>query len=584
MDGFKKVLFYAREYRNKYYLSVVYVLISVLMELVPYVLAYHLIYTFLEGSGGTFIYALFIAGGIALALMLKTFFLGKGLMASHEVAFDTLMGIRIDSAKKMLNTSMGKIQRNGVGAYKKSFVDDIDHLEVLIAHMIPEGLPYVVSPLLVFVILLIVDWRMALLSLGSLPFGMVAMGAMMANGMKKMEAYYRSEQKMNKTIVEFISGMEVIKIFNRTTSSYEKYTNDVKAYRDFTLQWYKESWTYMAIYSAILPCTIILMLPVGLSMVLSGTLSVSTYIFSLMITMSIGMPLMKLMEFLPNIPQLTFKISELEKAFEGDCVRVGDKAVDIKHHVIHYKNVTFAYDEVNVLKNVSFSINENEVTAIVGESGSGKSTLAKLLVKFWDVSSGSIDIGGVPIDEISIEALNEKVSYVAQDTFLFDIPIIENIRLGRIDATDQEVIEASKAAQCHDFIESLDKGYATLPGDAGDKLSGGEKQRITIARAILKNAPIIVLDEATSATDSENEDLIQEALNTLIQGKTLIVIAHRLSTIVDADQIVLMHEGELVQKGKHEELLSESKLYQKLWDAHMQSTQWDIGRSRDNNA
>ncbi|WDV46666.1 ABC transporter ATP-binding protein [Clostridiaceae bacterium M8S5] len=576
MSGFKKVLTYAREYKNKHYLSIVLIFCSVIVQIIPYILAYHILTTFIEGDGATIGYVIAMASGIGFTLWLKTWLLSKGLIASHEVAFDTLMGMRIAFAQKMMRLPMGDIQQKGVGSYKKNFIDDIEQLEVLLAHMIPEGLPYVLSPVVVFIVLMIVDWRLALLSLGSVPFGAIIFKMMMSNGVKKMKAYYKSEENMNKTIVDYITGMEVIKIFNRTTSSFEKYSDNVKDYRDYSLDWFKESWTYMAISSAVLPCTILLLLPVGLYFYLSGTLELSTFLFSLMITMSIGISLIKLMEFIPLIPNLNFKIRELEKTFEGNEVTTKDKGIKLKNYDVTYSNVTFAYEKVDVIKNVSFTAKEDSVTAIVGESGGGKSTLAKLLVKFWDVKDGNIKIGGVDLCDMSMDKLMDVVSYVSQDTFLFDIPIIENIRVGKVDATDEEVINAAKLAQCHDFIMNLSNGYQTMPGDSGNKLSGGEKQRITIARAILKNSPIIVLDEATSATDSENEDKIQDALNSLIKGKTLIIIAHRLSTIVESDQILLIDNGVLSISGTHEELLKSSPKYLQLWQAHIQATTWDI--------
>lgn len=576
MSVFRKVLSYAKEHRNKHYASIALIFFSVLVDIVPYLLAYHLLATFIEGDGGSVTYVIGISVGVGAAMWLKTWLLGKGLSASHEVAYDTLMGMRITFASKMMKLSMGKIKEKGTGSYKKNFVDDIEHMEAMLAHIIPEGLPYVISPMVVFIVLLVVDWRVALLSLGSIPFGLVAIILMMSTGMKKMGNYYKAEEKMNKTIVEYIAGMEVIKIFNRTTSSFEKYADNVKGYRDYTLDWFNSSWTYMAMCTAVLPCTILLLLPVGLKLYLNETLELSTFLFSLMMTMSIGIPLVKLMELIPNFPNLSYKINELEKTFDGIEVKAIDKGIIPVNNQVVYKDITFAYDKVDVLKQVSFEADEDAVTAIVGESGSGKSTLAKLLVKFWDIDQGQIEIGGVDICDMSMERLMDLVSYVSQDTFLFDIPLMENIRIGRPDATDEEVIEAAELAQCHEFIKKLKNGYQTMPGDSGDKLSGGEKQRITIARAILKNAPIIVLDEATSSTDSENEDKIQDALNSLIHGKTLIVIAHRLSTIVQSDKIVLMEEGRLTASGTHGELLKHSIKYRELWDAHIESTQWDI--------
>jgi len=584
MNGYQKMLSYADEYKNKLYLALALIASSVLMGVVPYVLLHRLLQEFLEASEPQLITALFISFLIGLAYYSKTWLLGKGLKASHDVAYDTLMGMRRSFAEKLMKLPMGEIQETGVGTYKKNFVDDIESIEVLLAHLVPEGLPYLLSPLVVFIALLIIDWRLALLSLGSIPFGIIPIAVMMTTGVKKMKYYYESEQEMNRTIVEYISGMEVIKIFNRTTASFEKYVNNVENYRDFTLDWFRSSWTYMAMYTSVLPCTILLLLPVGLLYYLDGTLTFSTLILSLLMTMSIGVPLVKLMGFMPSIPNLTYKIDQLEKTFEGLELLAEDLKKQPENYDVTFNNVGFAYKEKKVIDDISFTAGAGQTTAIVGESGSGKSTLAKLLVHYWDIQEGSIKIGGLDIRDMSMDQLMDLVSFVSQDTFLFNISIIENIRLGKPGASDEDVIKAAKAAQCHDFIEALKLGYHTMPGDCGDKLSGGEKQRITIARAILKDAPIVVLDEATSSTDAENEDKIQEAINELIKSKTLIMIAHHLTTIVHADQIVVLNKGKLSHSGTHDQLIQSSLDYKLLWDSYVASTKWDLSVKEDRHA
>lgn len=584
MKIFKKVLTYAEDYKNKIYLAIFLILCSVISGIMPYIIAYDIILSFIEKNSVTLNYLLIMGALIFIALFLKSYLYGKGLEASHEAAYDTLMGMRIEFANKMTKLPLGDINQNGAGSYKKNFIDDIENIELLIAHMLPEGIPYISVPIFVYIILFILDWRLALLSMASIPIGMIAMVLMMRTGLKKMEPYYKASSKMNSTIVEYITGMEVIKIFNRTTKSFEKYVSSVKDYKKYTLDWFKSSWRYMAIYGAVLPSTITFLLPVGTVFYINGTLTLSKFVFSLLLAMSIGVPLIKLMEFVPLIPNIKHMIKQLEKTFEGEELKVNNKEIAPKNHDVNFKGVTFAYDNKNVVKNVSFCAKENTVTAIVGKSGSGKSTLAKLLVHFWDVKDGKITIGDVNISEMSFEKLMDLISYVSQDAFLLNTSIMENIRIGRPDATDEEVIKASKLAMCHDFIIDMDNGYDTNAGDAGNKLSGGEKQRITIARTILKDAPIIVLDEATAFTDPENEDKIQDALNKLIVGKTLIVIAHRLSTIVKANNILLMDEGNLIVKGSHNELLEKSNTYKSLWDAHLESINWDINVREVQNA
>jgi ATP-binding cassette subfamily B protein IrtA len=572
MDAFKAIMSYAQEYRHKIYLAVVLIFCSVLAGIIPYLITYDLIINFVEERSITLGYLAWMAVGVIVCLWLKSYLFAKGLDASHEAAYDTLMGMRMSFAEKLTRLPLGEIESSGTGSYKKKFVDDIEQVELLIAHMLPEGLPYVLTPLVVYGVLFFLDWRLALLSLASVLIGLLALAVMMKTGMKKLDHYYRAAANMNTTIVEYISGMEVIKIFNRTSSSFQSYVSSVEEYKKYTLNWYKSSWAYMAIYGSVLPMPIIFLLPFGTLFYLQGTLTLPTFIMGILLSLSIGLPLVKIVEFSPILPMLKYKIQQLEHAFAGQEITAQDKGIEPQRYDVEFQHVTFAYQQKDVLKNVSFCARENSVTAIVGESGSGKSTLAKLLVHFWDVREGAIRIGGVNIQDMSDEKLMNLISYVSQDTFLFNTSIMENIRIGRPDASDEEVIKAAKQAMCHEFISKMEQGYLTQVGDAGSKLSGGERQRITIARAILKDAPIIVLDEATAYVDAENEDKLHEALNQLAKGKTVLVIAHRLSTIVEADQIILMDQGELLMQGTHHELLERSRHYRALWEAHMQSS------------
>ncbi|TWH46122.1 ABC transporter ATP-binding protein [Sporomusa sp. KB1] len=584
MSGFKKVLFYAKEHRNKMYLAFFLILFSVIAGITPYLITYDLILRFVEKHTITPGYLLLMGGGVIAGLFMQSFLFYKGLTASHQAAFDTLMGMRMKFADKMTKLPLGDIYKKGTGSYKKIFVDDIENVELMLAHMLPEGIPYILAPIIVYIVLFIVDWRLALLSLASILIGMIAVGLLMRAGLKKMDQYYTAARKMNSTIIEYISGMEVIKVFNRTTNSYEHYVESVENYKKYSLAWCNESWTYMAIYGSVLPCTILFLLPVGTVFYIQGTLTLSTFVFALLLSMSLGQPFIRLVEFFPVVPVLKHKIEQLEQTFAGEELAIADKGIDPENYNVEFHDVTFAYEQTEVIKQVSFCAPENSVTAIVGASGSGKSTLAKLLVHFWDVKEGRITIGGININEISFEKLMNLISYVSQDTFLFHASIMENIRIGRPEATDAEVIAAAKLAMCHDFIMKMEQGYGTNAGEDGNKLSGGEKQRITIARAILKNSPVIILDEATAFTDPENEDKIQEALNQLIAGKTLIVIAHRLSTIMEADNILVMDKGKLLMQGSHTELLAKCGTYQSLWDSHRQSINWGVQVKGDQNA
>ena len=404
----------------------------------------------------------------------------------------------------------------------------------------------------------------------------------------------KDAQKMNNTIIEYINGMEVVKVFNKDADSYERFRKDVSDYRDYTLAWYKAAWPWMAIYSSLLPCTIILTLPVGAWFVLSGWSTLPNLILVLCLSLSIGMPLLKSLGFLPTMPQLNYKISALEQVLDAPELQQTEDAFHGKDDTITYDHVSFAYQttqpgpdgkpvviEDEVLHDISFTAKAGQKTALVGESGSGKSTLAKLLIHYYDPQKGSISIGGQKLCDMSLEALNSRISYVAQDQYLFNTSLFENIRLGRLNATDEEVVEAAKKAQCMEFLEKLPQGIHSMAGDAGKMLSGGQRQRISLARAILKDAPIVVLDEATAYADPENEEKMEAAIAELVKGKTLVVIAHKLPAIMNADQICVMDHGKLVATGRHQELIQSCPEYQKLWKAAQDSAEWKVHTAKE---
>jgi len=556
--------------------AVIYLTVGIIAGIVPYFGVYYLINTFIAGIQIKITLVAVIATGVAACLMLKTYSTNRGLAASHYLAYKTLRNMRIALADKLLRMPMGKIMEKGSGELKKAFIENIEDMELILAHTLPEGLSNLLSCIIATGILAIVDWRMALLSLAVLPIGAAAFTAMLKKSETRMEPYYRASRNMNETIVEYISGMEVIKVFGRTTTSFQKYKESVIDYKKQTLEWFGVSWNYMAIYSVFLPATLLFMIPFGTLFFLNGSLTLSDFILCCLLAMSIGPSLLRIVEFIPMLPQLGVKSQKLELMFDEIELQEGNSNSVPKPYHVTGKDIAFTYTEKNVLHNVSFTAKENTITAFVGESGAGKSTLAKLLVRFWDVNHGSIRIGGVDIRNISYQEMSDLTSYVSQDIFLFNTSILENIRMGRPDAADEDIIAISQAAQCHEFIMNFPKGYETIVGDAGDKLSGGQRQRIAIARAILKNAPIVILDEATSFTDPENEDKIQNSLNVLLKGKTVIVIAHRLTTIQNADNIIVLDQGEVAAQGTHAQLLAASSHYQRMWDAYTQSGQWSV--------
>ena len=591
---FKKVFEYAGPHKKDLYIATFIVLLSVLMGVLPFVLAYQVISPLVMGNAVDTKYVCIRVIGVLICLILQAILYGWGLDVSHKAAYSTLLRLRTSLQKRFEAVPLGFIQDKGTGTIKKLFVDDVDSLEVLLAHSLPEGIANLMIPIAISVAMFFIDWKLALLSLASIPISFAAMMIMYSVGMKKMGPYYMAGQKMNNTIIEYINGMEVVKVFNKDAESYERFRKDISDYRDYTLEWYKAAWPWMAIYSSLLPCTIILTLPLGAWFVLCGFSTLPDLILVLCLSLSIGIPLLKSLSFLPTMPQLNYKIAALEQVLETAPLQQTDAVFHGKNYDICFDHITFGYEKSQpgpdgqpmvtmdeVIHDISFTAKAGQKTALVGESGSGKSTLAKLLIHYYDPQQGSISIGGQKITEMSLEALNSQVSYVAQDQYLFNTSILENIRIGRPDATDEEVLEAAKKAQCMEFLEKLPQGIHSMAGDAGKMLSGGQRQRISLARAILKNAPIIVLDEATAYADPENEEKMEAAIAELVKGKTLFVIAHKLPAIMNADQICVIEHGKLAATGTHAELLAICEEYKKLWKASQDSAEWKVNAVKE---
>ena len=578
---FKKVLEYAGPYKRLTMLSAFVILIAVLMSVLPFLFVYQIITPLVMGEAVDVTYIGIRVLGVAACLILHACFYVKGLSMSHEAAFNILFRLRVSLQKRMEKLPLGEIQEKGIGSMKRMFVDDVDSIELLLAHALPEGFGNVTIPIIVYISLFAVDWKLALMSLASLPIGLLAMVVMYRIGMKDMKNYYAAGKVMNNTIVEYINGMEVVKVFNKDGESYKRFEKDITAYRDFTLSWYKACWPWMAIYNSILPCTLILTLPLGSWFVLKGYSTLADLILVMCLSLSLGVPLLKAMGFLPSLPQINYKIEMLENMFHTAPLKQTTDEFKGNGHTVVFESVSFAYKEETVADQINLTIPQGQKTALVGESGSGKSTLAKLLVHYYDTNQGTISIGGQDICQMSLEALNTQISYVSQEQFLFNTSLMENIRIGRLTAADEEVLEAAKKAQCMEFLEKLPKGIHTLAGDSGKQLSGGQRQRIALARAILKDAPIVVLDEAMAFTDPENEEKMEAAISEVVRGKTLLVIAHRLPSVKNADQICVMSKGKIIATGRHEELIVGCEEYQKLWNASIDSANWKVESAKE---
>ncbi len=572
----KSVAPYIGKYKKYTVLASILTTLGIIANVVPYFFLYQLIVPLTQGQLPDLQFVVLRVGAIFVCLTLYAILYSRGLAFSHISAYNTLKNIRIALKDKLEGQPLGNIRELGSGQIKRVFTDDIDQIELLLAHAIPEGIANLTVPVIVILAMFFVDWRITLLTLAVLPFGAFGMAMMMKAGTALMGDYYESAKKMNNTIIEYVNGMEAIKVFNKDGDSFRRFGEAVRAYRDFTLAWYKVCWPWMAVYNSTLPCLALFTLPFGGLMVLSGKLALSQLVLVLCMSFAVGPAILRALSFGGKIPQLNYKIAELEKMMKGDAIKAGSKNFEGKNYDVEFKNVKFSYKEDEVLHGINLTLKQGTTTALIGESGSGKSTLAKLLVKFYDLDAGCISIGGQNITDMSIEALNNQISYVAQEQFLFNTSLYENILIGRPDATREEVLDVAHRAQCDEFLARFPKGIDTMAGDSGKQLSGGERQRISLARAILKNAPVIVLDEATAFMDPENEEKMNAAIAEIVKDKTVIVIAHRLSSIKKADKICVLKAGNIVAEGTHDELNKTCEEYQKLWQAATAAAKWRI--------
>lgn len=583
-DNWVKILFsFAAPCKGKMALSVFCAILSVAGGFIPFWAVYEILLAFINQNvtlNGILIWCLVGAAGYLLRVACH----GISTILAHISAYTILEGIRLKIADRLMKAPLGEVMGRRIGYLKNIIMDKVEDLEPPLAHMIPELTSNLLLPVAIFIWMLVIDWHMGLAVLISPVLAMIPMFFLMRNYNSQYAAYMEANNHVNSIIIEYVEGIEVVKAFNQSTSSYEKFVNAVQSFKEFTLAWFKSTWKSMNLMMAIMPTTLLGVLPVGLLLVQNGSISPAELAMGIILSLSIVGPLMKATTFINEAKSMEYAVEAANELLNLPVLPDSGKIVSIPHNDIALKHVTFSYDgseQNEVLHDVNLELPEGSFTALVGPSGGGKSTIARLIARFWDVTGGSITIGGKNVKELSIRQLSELVSFVTQDNFLFNCSLKENIRLGNPNATDEEVYAAAKAACCDEFIVRLDKGYDTPAGDAGKRLSGGEKQRIAIARAILKNAPIVILDEATAFTDPQNEDKIQKSIMALSKGKTLLVIAHRLSTIQNADQIVVLKKGRIVDCGKQEELLKRCPLYADMWKAHIGAKNWSVSEKKE---
>ena len=514
--------------------------------------------------------AIFVTALIALAGYLGQLYLSTlSTIRSHRAAFTVLKNIRMQLTAKLSRVPMGFILDTPSGKFKTMLVDTVEKLELPLAHIIPELTANLLIPFLMLVYFFYLDWRLALTAFATFPLGLICYMGMMKDYEKRYAKVLTASKNMDAATVEYIGGIEVIKAFNQSTVSYRKYTEAIAENENAKAEWFKKTNPYYAAGIAIAPSSLLGVLPLGCWFLIHGSISAGSFISCIILSLGLIAPLIQALRYTDSLAMVDSTVKEIAKLLEAEEMNRPKNGVPIKENTIAFSHVSFAYSDTEVLHDISFQAVPNGMTAFVGPSGSGKSTIARLIASFWEASKGSVMIGGCDARNIPLSQVMERVGYVSQDNYLFHLSIRENIRIGKPDATDAEIEQAAKKASCHEFIKALPQGYDTVAGDGGNNLSGGEKQRIAIARAILKDSPIIMLDEATAFTDPENEAVIQRSIGELVAGKTLIVIAHRLSTITMADKIIVMNHGRIEAEGRHQSLLESCELYRTLWNAHI---------------
>ena len=577
--------------------SVVVAIIGVACSIVPYFAVASIVTQLINGATDYRIflpYAGLIFAGFAGAIIGHSI----STIGSHNLAFSIIEDTRKRVVEKLSRLSMGTIEEKSSGKWSQFVVETVDKMEKPIAHVIPEVLANVIIPIVIVVIIFILNWKIGLANLVTLPLGMLFSMLMMKDYEAKSKRYIEASKKMNAAAVEYIQGIKVIKAFNKSASSYDKFQKAVEDNRDSMLDWYLSVCFAMTAAMEVLPSTLLVVLPVGLYLFMTGGITTPVMIMCVLLSYASYKPLLKAMTYMDTMANVRVVFGEIQSILDLPELVRQDSALAPHGFDVRFENVVFGYggalcetadatakdsaagnavngaaakDSTKVFDGLNFTAKEGELTAIVGSSGSGKSTIAKLLAGFWNIDSGHITIGGADIGSMSLERNMQLVTYVSQENFLFNKTIRENLKMAKEDATDAEIEAACTKASIHDFIKSLPDGYDTNAGNAGSKFSGGERQRLTIARALLKDSPIVVLDEATAYSDPENEAIIQQSIDNLVKNKTVIMIAHRLSTIVNADKIIVLDKGKIAAEGTHTELLQRSPLYQKMWQSHISS-------------
>ena len=571
-----KALFGLIDKKNKRRLigAVICCVLSVLCGILPYLGVWGIVTCFLdERTENLFQYVCLIA----VAIILKHLLFGTGTKISHKVAYQTLGETRKKLFRKIARLPMGYVKTTASGQVKTIIMDNMEQLETFYAHNIPEIISGLAVPLCMEILLAILDIRVAGIMLIPVVLFILVGILMIIVQMKKMDEFNQAFADVSVKTVEYVNGMKELKIFAADESTYSRLSESIRTYSTVVTEWFQSCLKYVAFNHADLNSNLVFLFPLAGLMYLSGSVTAASYIMYLFMGLAMLIPLETVSNNFDYIGMNASVAKKIDEILKLDEMADTASKAELADHTIAFEHVTFSYgEEQPVLEDVSFTVPDGKVTALAGVSGSGKSTAASLICRFWDITEGQICMGGVPLNQIPLSDLMSQISFVTQNTFLFKKSIRENIMMGNPEATEKEMMQAAKDAICHDFIMRLPKGYDTVI-DKETKLSGGEKQRITLARAILKNAPVVILDEATAYIDADNEDLLQKALAKLSEEKTVLVIAHRLSSIKEADSIVVLEQGEVIDCGTHDELINRCSPYRDMWAAFEQSDQWKMG-------
>ena len=563
------VMTFAGTHRGLYTASVAVAAVGVVCGVIPYLIMGDMIHRLVEGDRN---WQAYLASGLVMAAFwtARVILHSISTTCSHKATFHVLAQLRRMMCDKLSRVPLGYVKDRPSGTLKNIMMERTDSIETTLAHVLPEFTGNILAPVLVFLYMLTIDWRMALISLITLPLGLLFYSMMMIGYEENYKNVLAKTKTLNDTAVEYINGIEVIKAFGKAKTSYDRFVTAAKEGAACYVEWMRKCNIPFSLGMVVIPCTALTVLPFGGLFVRNGSLAPVDFIMIILLSVGLIQPLITCMYYTDDLGKMGTIIGEVTEILtQEELDRPKKDRARPSDHSVTLENVHFAYHDREVLHGVSMEISSGSVAALVGPSGSGKSTIAKLIASLWDVKEGSIRIGGVDIRDLSLEEYNRRIAYVSQDNYLFDDTIRENIRMGRPGATDGEVEEVARRSGCHDFIMGLEKGYDTVAGGSGGHLSGGERQRIAIARAMLKDAPIVILDEASAYMDPENEAVIQASVARLVQGKTLIVIAHRLSTVSDADRIFVIRDGRVDAAGTHGELLAQGGLYSQMWAAHM---------------